>query len=124
MVVISVSLSGDELDRFDDLVEHLDYESRSSAVRDALYHFMAEHRLDFEESGALVLTLLHDHDRGRDDIHEITHEYGGLIHTSLHSDVERGCVDLLVAQGDGEALHGLVDELTGLEGVRVSVNPI
>lgn len=124
MVVISVSLDGEDLERFDELVEHLDYESRSSAVRDALYHFTSEHRLDFEESGALVLTLLHDHERGRDDIHEITHEYGDLIRTSLHSDVERGCVDLLVAQGEGQALHGLVDELTGLEGVRVSVNPI
>lgn len=121
MVVISVSLSGDELERFDKLVEHFGYDSRSSAIRDALYHFVARHRMDFEGHVDLVLTLVYAADGGQDAVHQVTHAHEDLIRTSLHNHIDERCVDTLIVHGDGQEVHALLDELTQIDDVRVNV---
>lgn len=125
MVVISVSLSGEELAQFDRLVAHFGYDSRSSAVRDALYHFIAQHRMELSE-GALdvVLTLVYAADRHQDRIREAVHAHGELIRTSLHSHLGKQCVDLLVVRGDRGQVHELLDQLTRVKDVRVTVTSL
>ena len=125
MVVISVSLSGKELADFDALVEHFGYGSRSRAVRDALYHFISQHRLKFSKGDiSLVLTLVYKADHGQDDLNEVIHEHQPLIKTSVHSHHGAQCVDVLVTHGDAEDLHGLLDELSRVKEVRVSVTAL
>lgn len=125
MVVISVSLSGQELKDFDQLVKHFAYDNRSSAVRDALYHFIASHRLEFsKEEMSLVFTLVYDPKKHMDRVHELIHEEGDLIRTSLHNHMGRQCVDVLVVHGKGERVHELLDALTRLKDVRVNVTPL
>lgn len=121
MVVISVSLSGDELADFDRLVEHFGYDSRSSAVRDALYHFIRQHRLNWEGHVDAVLTLVYAAGTGQDEVHTVTHEHDDLIRTMTHHHLDDRCVDVLVVHGPGEAVHGLMDRLTKVTDVRVSV---
>lgn len=124
MVVISVSLSGEELAEFDNLVEHFNYESRSSAIRDALYTFIAQHRLEFQDQMTLVLTLVYAADTGQDEVREIMHEEGPLVRTALHQHVGDRCVDLLVLSGQGERVHEVLDRLTAIDDVRVNVTPL
>ena len=124
MPVISISLSGAELEEFDRLVQHFKYDSRSSAIRDALHHFAASHRLEFEREATQVFTLIYPSDKRQDDVHEIIHEETGLIRTSLHNHFGEKCVDILVVHGPGERVHGLLDRLTRVKDVRVSVAPL
>lgn len=124
MVVISVSLSGKELGEFDRLVEHFGYDSRSSAVRDALYHFVAQHRIEFQEESTLVFTLIYHGNRGSDALHNLVHEYSDMIRTSLHNHLGERCVDVLVVHGPGTRAHELLDHLTRIKDIRVSATPL
>lgn len=124
MVVISVSLSGEELDRFDRLVDHLGYDSRSSAVRDALYQFVSDHRMDFEGHLDLVLTLVYDADGGQDHVNETIHDHEAQIRTSTHHHLDDRCVDVLVVHGGGDQVHELLDQLTQIRDVRVNVTSL
>lgn len=124
MVVISVSLSGRELKDFDRLVKHFGYESRSGAVRDALYHFIAQHRLEFEAEGTLVFTLIYDAAAGTERVHEVIHENTDLIRTSIHNHMGDRCVDVLVVTGPGERVHALLDKFTSLKDIRVNAHPL
>lgn len=125
MVVISVSLSGKELADFDALVQHFGYGSRSRAVRDALYHFISQHRMKFNKGDlSLVLTLVYDADQGTDKLNEVIHGHQELIRTSLHNHLGPQCVDVLVTHGESEALHSLLDQLASVKEVRVSVTAL
>lgn len=124
LVVISVSLSGAELGEFDELVKHFGYDSRSSAVRDALYHFIAQHRIEFQETASVVLTLIYDPSKRQDDVHELLHHEARLIRTSLHQHMGERCIDVLVVHGPGDQVHGLLDRLTTIKDVRVNVSPL
>lgn len=127
MPVISVSLPSDDLDAFDGLVEHMDYESRSDAVRDALYNWVQEHRLaldDGEGTVGLVVTLVYAADRGQREVQQVIHERGDLVRTALHQHLDDRCVDLLVLQGDGEEVHAVLDELTRIRDVRARTTPL
>lgn len=124
MVVISVSLSGGELREFDRLVEHFKYGSRSSAVRDALYHFIAQHRLEFQDEGSLVMTLIYDAVSMPEGLHALLHEYSDAIRTSLHNHLGDKCADVLVVRGSGARAHELLDRLTRVKDVRVMATPL
>lgn len=125
MVVISVSLSGDELETFDELVEHMGYDSRSSAVRDALYHYVREHRLAIEEGPVdVVLTLVYGAQDSQREVRSTVHEHEDIVRTDLHQHLGERCLDLLVLRGSGPEVHELVDELSSLEPVRVTLTPL
>lgn len=126
MPVISVSLGNEDLESFDRLVDHMGYESRSSAVRDALYHFVQEHRLGLDEESdvGLVLTLVYAADRGQQEVQEVIHDLGDLVRTALHQHLDERCVDLLVLQGPGQELHDALDRLGSVRDVRVDVTTL
>lgn len=122
--VISISLSGPELEEFDQLVQHFKYDSRSGAIRDALHHFIASHRIEFEKEASQVFTLVYPSDKRQEEVHEIIHEETGLIRTSLHNHLGAKCVDVLVVHGPGEKVHQLLDRLTRVKDLRVGVAPL
>ena len=124
MVVISVSLTSEELRRFDAVVDHVGYDSRSSAIRDALHHFVAEHRLDFKEAMDVVLTLVYDAGGRQDHVHDLVHDHQDIIQTSLHNHRGTRCLDVLVVHGEGEQIHQLVDKLTRIKDVRVNITSL
>lgn len=123
--MISVSLSGDELASFDELVDHMGYESRSSAVRDALYHYVREHRLEIEdETVDVVLTLVYRASAGQREVRETVHDHEDLVRTDLHQHLGERCLDVLVLRGPGPRVHELLDELAALDPVRVTLTPL
>jgi len=120
MVVISVSLSGEELEKFDRLVAHFGFDSRSSAVRDALYHFIASHQMELGGHQDVAITLVYTADRSQDLVNHVAHEFEDVIRTSLHHHLEGTCVDVFIAHGEGDRVHQLLDRLTKLKDVRVT----
>jgi CopG family nickel-responsive transcriptional regulator len=124
MVVVSVSLSGPELNKFDRLVEHFGYGSRSSAVRDALHQFIASHQMKFEGHVHVALTLVYTADKSQDKVNKMLHKHEDLVTTALHHHLEGTCVDALIVHGEGQRVHGLLDDLTKIDGVRVTPAPI
>lgn len=125
MVVISVSLSGKELQDFDHLVEHFGYDSRSSAVRDALHQYVAQHRFQFKEGNVdAVLTLVYNAGSSQEKVRDFIHEHEDLVRTNFHNHMGAQCADVLVLHGKGRPVHEFVDGLTRLRNVRVSVSVV
>ena len=121
MVVFSVSLSGKELADFDHLVDHFGYDSRSSGVRDALHHFVAQHRFNFKEGETdVVLTLLYRADSKQERVRKLLHTHEDLIRTNFHHHLGNQCADVVVVHGTGPEVHELIDGLTRLKDVRVN----
>lgn len=123
MVVISVSLSGDELKDFDALVKHFGYDSRSVAVRAALHHFVNQHKAELGRDADVVLSVTYPGHRPRPEMHQILHENMDLVRTSLHNHEGERCVDILLVHGSGERVHALMDALTRIKDVQVSSTP-
>ncbi|MGB1697856.1 MAG: CopG family ribbon-helix-helix protein [Thermoplasmatota archaeon] len=121
MVVISISVSGPDLAKFDEMVSHFGYDSRSSAVRDALYRFIADHRVAFGGEMDAVITLVYNADSRQDEVHGIVHEFQSEIQTSIHNHREHQCFDVLVVHGDGARIHEMVDRFTRIKDVRVNL---
>lgn len=124
MVVISVSMSSEELAEFDNLVEHFNYDSRSGAIRDALYTFIAQHRIEFQDQATLILTLVYPTERGQEKVHQVVHENEDLVDLTLHRHFGERCVDLVVLSGQGDRVHEVLDELSTLKEVRVTVSHV
>lgn len=125
LVVISISLSGKELADFDHLVEHHGYDSRSSAVRDALHKYVSEHRLEFSEGEMdVVITLAYPEKGPQEKVRDVVHEHDEMVVTNFHHHAGPTCVDVLVAHGMGPQIHALVDALASLRDVRVTVTPV
>jgi CopG family transcriptional regulator, nickel-responsive regulator len=125
MVVISISLSGRELADFDHLVEHHGYDSRSSAVRDALHKYVAQHRFEFSEGEMdVVITMAYPDTGPQEKVRGIVHEHDDLVVTNIHHHGGPTCVDVMVVHGLGPQIHALVDALSSVRDVRVTITPV
>ncbi|MHB1260219.1 MAG: CopG family ribbon-helix-helix protein [Thermoplasmatota archaeon] len=124
MVVISVSLSGQELKAFDQVIESAGYDSRSSAVRDALYKFIADRQLNLSGHTHVALTLVYEPEQGQSDVSDVAHAFEDVITTSLHHHLEKTCVDVFIIHGEGSRVKQLLESLAKVKDVRVTMTAL
>ena len=119
MVVISVSLSGNELKQFDSITEKLGYSSRSDAVREAFQNFISQNSWSLRGEGSrnLLVSLMYDDDKAH-RILDIVHDHTDIIYSSSHTHVEHRCIDQLVLKGDFEELNSFMNTISGVKDVR------
>ena len=118
---IGVSLPEKLLSRFDEIILHRGYSSRSEGIRDAIRNYIVHYEWmsDVQGERVGVITLVYSHgQRGLvDNLTEIQHDAGGIIQSSLHvhldhenspggyrpagrgSGCEKGCGEDDVSQG-------------------------
>ena len=120
MVVISVSLSGQELREFDAIVEKMGYSSRSDAVREAFHSFVSQNRwaLDDNRSSNLLVSLIYGDSKAH-KVLDIVHGFTDSIYSSSHTHVDHKCVDQLVMKGGQDELKAFMKALAGIKDVRV-----
>jgi CopG family nickel-responsive transcriptional regulator len=120
---MSVTLSGDLLDRLDRMVDGKAYDSRSEATRDALRTFLTEYQRQQNLEGVQrgVVVVLYDHDTGR-IIHELTklqHDLGDTIVATQHVHLsDHLCMETLAVNGSGTDIQALVEQLRPSKGVH------
>jgi len=119
---IGISLPQNLLTKFDEILEHRGYSSRSEGIRDAIrtyityYEWMAD--VKGERHG--VVSIVYDHDqRGLlVTIMDIQHEFRDLIGASLHSHVTKErCLEVILVRGDGGRIKALAERLMAQKGV-------
>lgn len=123
MVVISVSISAKELKDFEEMAKQTGYSSRSDAVRDALHRFVSGNNWinDLEGKVSCVLSVIYA-DRKKHHVHDIIHEYADIVHSSMHTHIERRCVEQVVLDGPSSEVRKLLAELSAQKDVRVTVS--
>jgi CopG family nickel-responsive transcriptional regulator len=131
---IGISLPKSLLDKFDEILNHRGYSSRSEGIRDAIrtyisyYQWMAD--VKGEREG--VITMVYDHDqRGlMVTLTDIQHEFHDIVKASLHSHVtHERCLEVVLVHGEGTQLKALAEKLMSQKGVEsvklmtISLNP-
>jgi len=131
---IGISLPKSLLDKFDDILNHRGYSSRSEGIRDAIrtyityYQWMAD--VKGEREG--VITMVYDHDqRGlMVTLTDIQHEFHDIVKASLHSHAtHERCLEVVLVHGEGAQLKALAEKLMSQKGVEsvklmtISLNP-
>ncbi len=52
-------------------------------------------------------------------VHEVLHEFSGLIHSSMHTHFNETCVEQLVLKGDPDKVRTMLERLMSVKDVRV-----
>jgi CopG family nickel-responsive transcriptional regulator len=123
MVVISVSLSAEELKDFEEVMRQTGFSSRSDAVRDALHRFVSGNNWinGLEGSVSCVVSVIYA-DKKKHHVHDIIHEYADIVHSSMHTHIDHRCVEQIVLDGPSSEVRKLLVELSAQKDVRLSVN--
>jgi CopG family nickel-responsive transcriptional regulator len=120
---VGISLPENLLNKFDEIILHRGYSSRSEGVRDAIRSYIVnfEWMSDVQGERVGVITIVYAHSqRGlEDNLTEIQHEFGGLIQSSLHVHLDHdNCLEVVVLRGDGQDVRKAAERMMSLKGVK------
>lgn len=120
---IGVSLPEKLLSRFDEIILHRGYSSRSEGIRDAIRNYIVHYEWmsDVQGERVGVITLVYSHgQRGLvDNLTEIQHEAGDIIQSSLHVHLDHeNCLEVIVLRGEGQDVKKAAEMMMSLKGVK------
>jgi len=120
MVVISVSIRGKDLREFDDVIEKLNYTSRSDAVRDAIFKFVVQNKWTDKSGGQghFFMALVYG-EKKKNQVQNVCHKYKDVIRSSIHVHFDDKCVEQLTLSGEIANIHEMILKLNSLKDVRV-----
>ncbi|WP_310736344.1 CopG family ribbon-helix-helix protein [Salinarchaeum laminariae] len=116
----SLNVPDELLEEFDQVWQEQGIDSRSRAVREAMLEYVEAHtRLEGagEDLVALVGFDYRHHDVIR-ELHGVQHDFQDVILNTSHSHQGDLCLESLFCRGDGDRIHGLVNELRDFDAVR------
>jgi nickel-responsive transcriptional regulator NikR len=121
LVRFGVSLDGDLLDSFDDLIARKGYTNRSEAIRDLIRDNLVGQEWDANKETVGTVTIVYDHHVRAltDKLTGIQHDYQHLIVSGMHVHLDHDhCLEVLVVRGRGSEVRKVADILIGTKGVK------
>jgi len=120
---IGVSLPDNLLTKFDDIILQRGYSSRSEGIRDAIRNYIIHYEWmsDLHGERVGVITMVYSHNqRGLvDNLTDIQHDFGGIIHSSLHVHMDHdNCLEVVVLKGEGKDVKKAAEKMMALKGVK------
>jgi CopG family transcriptional regulator, nickel-responsive regulator len=120
---IGVSLPENLLTKFDDIIAHRGYSSRSEGIRDAIRNYIIHYEWmsDIQGDRVGVITIIYSHSqRGLvDNLTDIQHDFGGVIQSSLHVHLDQdNCLEVVVLKGEGKDVKKAAERMMALKGVK------
>src|SRR5271169_4287429 len=119
---IGVAISGELLEKFDELIEGRGYTNRSEAFRDLIRNELVQEvwkSSDTEVFG--TVTLIYDHHVRQlsDRLTELQHKYHHAIMSSLHVHLDHdNCLEVILMRGKAAAVQKLANSLIAIKGVK------
>jgi CopG family nickel-responsive transcriptional regulator len=119
MTIVSISVNGELLNRFDDVLAVKGFRSRSDAMREAMRAFVDEAEWDSSEGeNQIVITMIYDELGPRGELSVIQHRYEE-IQMMLHLHLEKGqCMEVFIARGPNTRLREILGRIRKIKGVR------
>lgn len=126
MVVISVSLTPNLLERLDQFVADTGYSSRSEAVRMAVRDTLSQFALQRKMRGAIVSTVTVISEAESDLAHMglmgLRNGYDASIFGNMHLHIEGGyCVEIYLVRGEPRDVYSFINRAKRVKGV-IEVN--
>ena len=118
----TVSVPGDLLRQFDEMVKQKSYQNRSLAIADQMRESLVEHRQNLgTQEIAGTITLLYDHHKQhvQATLTDIQHDHHEVIISTLHVHLDHhNCLEVLVVRGKAGTIKKIADELIAAKGVK------
>jgi CopG family nickel-responsive transcriptional regulator len=123
MTVVSITLPGELLRKFDEFIENRGYYSRSEGFRDAVRSLIAESELAKVETGNVAATIMTTCDYARKDVDvkltEIRHEFDDVVIENVHRHIDdKYCLEIFITQGNNDRILNLISRLRGMHGIQ------
>lgn len=123
MTVISITLPGELLVRFDKFMKTRGYYSRSEAFRDAVRSLIAESDMAKTETGEVAATVMITCDYARRDVDlrmtEVRHEFDDVVVENVHRHIDdKYCLEIFIAQGKNMRILDLIGRVRGMRGIQ------
>jgi len=123
MTVVSVTIPGELLKKFDEFMKARGYYSRSEAFRDAIRSLMAETELAKMEIGNIAATIMITCDYARKDVDlrmtEVRHEFDDVVIENVHRHIgEKYCLEIFIAEGNNDRIVDLIGRVRGMRGIQ------
>jgi len=123
MTVVSVTIPGELLKKFDEFMKTRGYYSRSEAFRDAIRSLMAETELAKMETGNIAATIMIICDYARKDVDlrmtEVRHEFDDVVIENVHRHIDQKyCLEIFIAEGNNDRILELVGRVRGMRGIQ------
>lgn len=121
-VRFGISIDGQLLSGFDELIQAKGYDNRSEAIRDLIRNSMVEEQwLGKDEETVGTVTLVYDHHTRElaDKLTEHQHSHHKAILSSLHIHLDaHHCLEVVVLKGKNRVIRKLADELISTKGIK------
>jgi CopG family nickel-responsive transcriptional regulator len=123
MTVISITLPGDLLSKFDGFIKTRGYYSRSEAFRDAIRSLIEESELAKLEAGEVAATIMTTCEYKRTDVDlkitEVRHEFDDVVVENMHRHIgEKYCLEIFIAEGNYQRILDLIGRIRGMRGIQ------
>lgn len=116
----SLNVPEDVLDEFDETWQAEGLSSRSRAIREAMAEYVESHT-DLERTEGTVAAAVvfdYEHTAVIEDLHDIQHEYQGVISSTSHTHQGDWCLETLFCRGNVAEIRKLVYKLKDFDHVR------
>lgn len=119
MTIVSISVSEELLNRFDEVMTGKGFRSRSDAMRESMRSFVDEAEwASAEGENQIVITMIYDEVGPRGELSILQHRYEE-IQMMLHLHLEKGqCMEVFIARGENSRLKEILTKIRKVKGVR------
>ena len=123
MTVISITLPGELLTKFDEFMKTRGYYSRSEAFRDAIRNLIVESDIAKTETDEVAATIMITCDYARRDVDlrmtEVRHEFDDVVVENVHRHIDdKYCLEIFIAQGKNKRILDLIGRVRGMRGIQ------
>jgi CopG family nickel-responsive transcriptional regulator len=122
LVRFGISMDGQLLAGFDQLIARKGYTNRSEAIRDLVRASLVETQWELGNDETLgTITIVYNHHTREisDVLNHLQHQYYESIISSTHIHVdEHNCLEVLIVRGKGGDIKKISDRLIGTRGVK------
>ncbi|HVP16782.1 MAG TPA: nickel-responsive transcriptional regulator NikR [candidate division Zixibacteria bacterium] len=123
MTVISITIPGELLSKFDEFMKTRGYYSRSEAFRDAIRNLIVESDIAKTETGEVAATIMITSDYARRDVDlrmtEVRHEFDDVVVENVHRHIDdKYCLEIFIAQGKNQRILDLIGRVRGMRGIQ------
>ncbi len=119
MTIVSISVSQELLNKFDEVMTVKGFRSRSDAMRESMRSFVDE--AEWESSSGenqIVITMIYEEVGPRSELSALQHRYEE-IRMMLHLHIEKGqCMEVFIARGENSKLKEILTKLRKVKGLR------
>ncbi|MDD3845822.1 MAG: nickel-responsive transcriptional regulator NikR [Syntrophorhabdaceae bacterium] len=121
LVRFGVSLEGELLRKFDELIREKNYSNRSEAFRDLIRQELVTKEWEVGEEVAGAITLIYDHHH-RELLNKVTdlqHDLQHVIISTQHVHLDHNnCLEIIALRGKPDEVRRLAEMLRSIKGIK------